>query len=120
MLRQDVECAAIRSAEDKIKRPFRHIDSLYLFSLRVINQKLAGGQIDVAALVLRKALSALFRKELKVADVTIGGHLSLVSSLFRFFGHVEWMADNCLLQAEPPRSEEHTSELQSLRHLVCR
>src|SRR5437899_4491713 len=24
------------------------------------------------------------------------------------------------LRAKPPRSEEHTSELQSLRHLVCR
>src|SRR5262245_63785530 len=24
------------------------------------------------------------------------------------------------LVADPPRSEEHTSELQSLRHLVCR
>src|SRR5262245_64049887 len=26
----------------------------------------------------------------------------------------------CAIRSWPPRSEEHTSELQSLRHLVCR
>src|SRR5262245_64100322 len=29
-------------------------------------------------------------------------------------------ATNCRCPSRPPRSEEHTSELQSLRHLVCR
>src|SRR5947199_6684223 len=32
-----------------------------------------------------------------------------------------WVFDRGALTGhEPPRSEEHTSELQSLRHLVCR
>src|SRR5205814_10552461 len=39
-----------------------------------------------------------------------------------YFQYVEKLApcDLCYWQRWPHRSEEHTSELQSLRHLVCR
>src|SRR5437899_10218931 len=32
----------------------------------------------------------------------------------------EWLFSHLLFRDSPKRSEEHTSELQSLRHLVCR
>src|ERR1035438_345721 len=34
--------------------------------------------------------------------------------------HIDLLAENSLCQRQRERSEEHTSELQSLRHLVCR
>src|SRR5436853_5583603 len=34
--------------------------------------------------------------------------------------HARSLSDELLLELLPRRSEEHTSELQSLRHLVCR
>src|SRR5256885_10609693 len=36
------------------------------------------------------------------------------------FARPQWTRANCLRQREEPRSEEHTSELQSPCNLVCR
>src|ERR1039458_2894896 len=113
-MRQDKERAVIRPAEDKIKRPFRHIDSLGQFSIRAINKHLARGEIDVSVPVLRKTLSALFRKELKAGDGSVSRHISLVSSFLRFFGHVERMSGNRLLQAE---ASQYVGHLRSPRHI---
>src|SRR5262245_63978596 len=43
------------------------------------------------------------------------------NSSVRLSASIAWTAPNCAIGLpETTRSEEHTSELQSLRHLVCR
>src|SRR5471030_2261765 len=49
---------------------------------------------------------------------TLGDHPNKGAEILREKGYPEWMIRAILSHAM--RSEEHTSELQSLRHLVCR
>src|SRR5262245_65247778 len=53
------------------------------------------------------------------AEADIGGALGQCDEPDGFAGRVENL-HAVLLRAAHARSEEHTSELQSLRHLVCR
>src|SRR5947199_4095816 len=49
------------------------------------------------------------------------GHATLGRTGRRSPGsHVSYVAGSSFIRQPPSRSEEHTSELQSLRHLVCR
>src|SRR5947199_6981418 len=49
------------------------------------------------------------------------GHATLGKTGRRSPGsHVSYVAGSSFIRQPPSRSEEHTSELQSLRHLVCR
>src|SRR5205814_4616614 len=59
-----------------------------------------------------------------VGDVHVNGRArpAIGNDLYGSFGRDFATADNrrVMIIALTPRSEEHTSELQSLRHLVCR
>src|SRR2546422_3322491 len=66
---------------------------------------------------LRVFGDAAGKMNLALADV--GGAL-LVVSQFTLYGDVQKGRRPSFVDAAPPRSEEHTSELQSRLHLVCR
>src|SRR5947199_6909373 len=60
--------------------------------------------------------TTLFRSWRKTAGLKTSGGEQVPNGVTAHCLH----ADNAGLAAASPRSEEHTSELQSLRHLVCR
>src|ERR1039458_6416526 len=47
-------------------------------------------------------------------------NLAMGEMTFQVAGQVDWTGGDHILISPTDRSEEHTSELQSLRHLVCR
>src|SRR5205814_10392323 len=60
-----------------------------------------------------------------VEELTVEYNLPKLPGNRKYYGYVTWVYYKEQLQAaaaspETLRSEEHTSELQSLRHLVCR
>ena len=84
-MRQDVECATIQAAEDQIDRPLWNFDSFRKLAIGTINQKLAGGEVDISICILRKTFSALFREKPKVFYRSRRSYSSFVSPLFPFF-----------------------------------
>src|SRR5437870_11006835 len=63
--------------------------------------------------------SLLLRLELDLV-VGPGEHPNPLRGLLIFLRHSIWQAELLLLEPGAKRSEEHTSELQSRGHLVCR
>src|SRR5205814_8045770 len=68
---------------------------------------------EIAVMGPEGAVNIVFRRELEQAEDKEGRRRELVTEYEQKFA-------NPYLAAGPLRSEEHTSELQSLRHLVCR
>src|SRR2546422_8358505 len=79
---------------------------------------------EIYTLSLHDALPISVAKELYLSPATVATHVSHVLEKLGFSSRVEiaaWIVERRLRQeADGPRSEEHTSELQSRLHLVCR
>src|ERR1035438_2228397 len=76
----------------------------------LIADELPNGAVDLVRASLRRSAHNGSRRAAKLRAVVVGLDLELRHRVHR--GNVVDAAD--------ARSEEHTSELQSLRHLVCR
>src|ERR1039458_8698265 len=75
-----------------------------------------------------KTLSSvfLFQAEDGIRDALVTGVQKCALPIWIWLADANWMTAPCSVSEAPAvvsttcRSEEHTSELQSLRHLVCR
>src|ERR1035441_4808538 len=76
------------------------------------NRELTGGRLFHGADLLRETLANFIQE---------GGHCPLTTrAAWRTSSSKGAGTQNAMTTSAEARSEEHTSELQSLRHLVCR
>src|ERR1035441_6733081 len=73
---------------------------------------------ELSFVVMQAALSAGMVAENVFSTVIAASLISILLNVFIVRGTFAWLGGNTPEQRL--RSEEHTSELQSLRHLVCR
>src|SRR5690606_40823795 len=73
---------------------------------------------------VQKVTIAEIAKKAHVSQVTIYNYFeskdNLVYHVFKYYVDNIWEEQKEMLESDIPRSEEHTSELQSRENLVCR
>src|ERR1017187_1934274 len=92
--RGDEQGLSIFSAEDQLQRTLGNLNGVDQFAGWVVDVDLAGGDVDVAALVNGHAFAALIGEELSVGQVAVrpdldgpGGQLGFVSEVKGFAWH---------------------------------
>src|ERR1039458_9008203 len=113
------QSAMFKTARFKVHNPSRHKATLLLYALTHYHKTLKSVLETVLSTPdLREQISIPDRKGCSRVNKSASGHFVRLKTPKNW--ELAPLRDYLIGDATAMRSEEHTSELQSLRHLVCR
>src|SRR4051812_1025766 len=89
---EDVERAAIGSAEDQLYGPLGNVDAANRLAVARVNEDLTVGDIDIAGAIGNGALAAAFRERLQIAERAAGLHGRAIGAVLGAARHVDALA----------------------------